>query len=91
MVISTPQMSKHHQLKEEKLKVKCNNITLERVSEWKLFGIKLDEHFHIDKRISINILVTFYAEKLKTIYDITSTKTTDRIVVHIRLLQQFIY
>ena len=31
MVISTPQMSKHHQLKEEKLNVKCNNITLERV------------------------------------------------------------
>ena len=33
MVISTPQMSKHHQLKEEKINVKCNNVTLERVSE----------------------------------------------------------
>ena len=32
-VISTPQMSKHHQLKEEKINVKCNNVTLERVSE----------------------------------------------------------
>ena len=39
MVISTPQISKHHQLKEE-INVKCNNITLERVSEWKL----LDKH-----------------------------------------------
>ena len=35
MIISTPQMSKYHQLKEEKLNVKCNNITLEKVSEWK--------------------------------------------------------
>ena len=33
MVISTPQISKHHQLKKEKLSAKCNNITLERVSE----------------------------------------------------------
>ena len=52
MVISTPQMSKHHQLKEEKLNIKCNNITLERVSEWKLLGSTLDEHFHLDKHIS---------------------------------------
>ena len=28
MVILTPQMSKHHQLKEEKINVKCNNSTL---------------------------------------------------------------
>ena len=52
MVISTPQMSKHHQLIEEKINVKCNNITLERVSEWTLLGITLSEHFHLDKRIS---------------------------------------
>ena len=49
MVISTPQMSKHHQLKEEKLNVKCNNITLERVYE----------HFHLDKHIS-NLLKDCY-------------------------------
>ena len=48
MVISTPQMSKHHQLKKEKIDVKCN-ITLERASEWKLLGITLDEHFYLDK------------------------------------------
>ena len=52
MVISTPKISKHHQLQKEKLSVKCNNITLERVSEWKLLGITLDEHFHLDKHIS---------------------------------------
>ena len=45
-------MSKHHQLKEEKLNVKCNNITLERVSEWKLLSITLDEYSHLDKHIS---------------------------------------
>ena len=45
MVISTPQMSKHHQLKEEKINVKCNNITLERVSQWKLLGNTLKNIF----------------------------------------------
>ena len=65
MVISTPQMFKHHQFKEEKTNVKCNNITLQRVSERKLLGITLDEHFHFDKHISKLLLVTFYAEKLK--------------------------
>ena len=60
MVISTPQMSKHHQLKEEKLNVKCNNITLERVSQWKSLGITLDEHFHLDKHIS-NLLKDCYS------------------------------
>ena len=94
MVISTPQMSNHHQLKEEKINVKCNNITLERVSEWKLIEITLDEHFQRDKHIIKRLfLVTFYTEKVKTIYAISSTKTTDRIVdiLQIRLLQQFIY
>ena len=52
MVISTPQMSKHHQPKEEKLNVKCNNIILERVSQWKSLGITLAEYFHLDKHIS---------------------------------------
>ena len=52
MVITTLQMSKHHQLKEEKLNVKCNNVTLERVSEWKLLDITLREHFHLDNHIS---------------------------------------
>ena len=41
-----------YQLKEENINVKCKNITLERVSKWKLFGITLDEHFHLDKHIS---------------------------------------
>ena len=52
MVILTPQMSKRHQLKEEKINVKCNNITLERVSEWELLGITHEEHFYLDKHIS---------------------------------------
>ena len=97
MVITTLQMSKHHQLKEEKLNVKCNNVTLERVSEWKLLDITLREHFHLDNHISKLLkkllLLTFYAEKVKMIYDITNTKTTDRIVdiLQTRLLQQFIH
>ena len=45
-------MSKHHQLIEEKINVKCNSITLERVLEWKLLGVTLDEHLQLDKHIS---------------------------------------
>ena len=52
MAISTPQMKTHYQIKEEKISVKCNNITIERLSEWKLLGITLDKHFQLDKRIS---------------------------------------
>ena len=52
MVISTPQMSKRHQLNEEKINVNCNDVTLERVQEWKLLGITLDEHFQFHKHIS---------------------------------------
>ena len=44
-------MSKHHQL-EEKIFAICNSITLERVSEWKLLGITLNKHFHLEKQIS---------------------------------------
>ena len=50
MIISTTQMSNHHQLKEEKISVKCNIIP-ERVSQWKLLGITLDKKF-LDKHIS---------------------------------------
>ena len=52
VVITAPQMSKHHQLIEEKINVKCNSITLERVLEWKLLGVTLDEHLQLDKHIS---------------------------------------
>ena len=88
-------MSKHHQLKEEKINVKCNNITLERVSELKLLGIALDENFHLDKYILklLKDYYTFFAKKAKAIYNITNTETTDRIVniLQARLLQQFNY
>ena len=78
MVISTPQIPKHHQLIEEKINVKCNNITLERVSEWKLLGITLDKHFQIDKNIS-KLLKDCYSplsmlKKLKRHNAISSTK-----------------
>ena len=54
------------------------------VSEWKLLGLTLHKHFHLDKHISKLLkrllLVTFYAEKVKMIYAITCTKITERIV-----------
>ena len=54
------------------------------------FGITLDEHFYLDRHISKFLKDT---EKVKTIHAITSTKTSNRIIVILqtRLLQQFIY
>ena len=89
MVISTPQMSKHHQLKEERLYVKCNNITLERASEWKLLGITLAEH--LDKHIS-KLLKDCYSslsmlKKLKR-YTLPIRKQLTKLLIFSRL---FIY
>ena len=36
---------------KKKNNVKCDDITLERVPEWKLLGITLDENFQLDKHI----------------------------------------
>ena len=58
-------MSQHHKIKEEKINVKCNNITLERVPEWKLLGITLGKHLQRDKNISKS-LKAFYSERVET-------------------------
>ena len=94
MVVLPPQMSKNRQLKEERIKVKCNNITLEKVPELKILGITLEEHFQLDKRISKLLKAWyFYAEKVKRTYFNIFTITTGRIVdiLQTRLLQQLLY
>ena len=94
MVVLPPQMSKNRQLKEERIKVKCNNITLEKVPELKILGITLEEHFQLDKRISKLLKAWyFYAEKVKRTYFNIFTRTTGRIVdiLQTRLLQQLLY
>ena len=46
MLFSTRKMSQHHQLyNNDILKENCNNQTIEREHQYKLFGVVIDEHF----------------------------------------------
>ena len=48
MVISSRQMAQYHQLdSSNKVNIKCDNENIERVKEYKLLGIILDEHFEL--------------------------------------------
>ena len=42
-----------HQPKDEQVKICCNHITLERVSEWKLLGVTIDENLTLNKHVSL--------------------------------------
>ena len=75
-------MQQYHSRKSLRMEITwC--YTLQTFSPWYTL-------FEIIKRL---LLITFYAENVKTIYAIASAKTTDRIVdiFQTRLLQQFIY
>ena len=46
MVISSRQMAQYHQIdSSNKVNIKCDNESIERVKEYKLLGIILDEYF----------------------------------------------
>ena len=46
MSFSTRKMSQHHQLYNNGiLKISCNNQRIERVQQYKLLGVVIDEHF----------------------------------------------
>ena len=48
MLFSTHKMSQHHQLYNNNiLKISCKNQTIERVQQYKLFGVATDEHFEL--------------------------------------------
>ena len=48
MVISSRQMVQYHQLDSfNKVNIKCNNRSIEKVKEYKLLGIILNEHFEL--------------------------------------------
>ena len=53
MVILSRQMAQYHQLdSSNKLNIKCNNKNIERVTEYKLLGIILEEHFELHSHIN---------------------------------------
>ena len=48
MFFSTHKMSQHHQLYNDNiLKISCNSQTIERMRQYKLLGIVIDEHFEL--------------------------------------------
>ena len=48
MLFSTHKMSQHHQLYNNNiLKISCKNQTIERVQQYKLLGVAIDEHFEL--------------------------------------------
>ena len=52
MFISSNQLSARHKLKDEQLQICGNNTELERVAEWKLLGLTIDENLTLNNHIS---------------------------------------
>ena len=53
MAVSSRQMAQYHQLDcSNKVNIKYNNKNIERVQEYKLLGIILDEHFELHSHVN---------------------------------------
>ena len=52
MLIASKQLSVRHKVKDEQLHICCNNTELERVTEWKLLGLTIDENLTLNNHIS---------------------------------------
>ena len=52
MLISSNQLSARHKLKDGQVQIRCNNTELERVTEWKLLGLTIDENLTLNNHIS---------------------------------------
>ena len=92
MLITSNQLSARHKLKDEELQICCNNTKLERVIEWKLLGLTIDENLMLNIYIS-KMLKDSYShlsilKKTQTINLTVRTQTVSRIVnlFKIRLL-----
>ena len=76
ILFSTHKMSQHHQLyNDDILKISCNNQTIERVQQYKLLGVAIDEHFELYTHVG-NILKNGYStlKVLKKLKRYTSIK-----------------
>ena len=52
VLIASNQLSSRHKLKDEQLQICCNSTELERVTEWKLLGLTVDENVTLNNYIS---------------------------------------
>ena len=90
-------MTQYHQLDSfNKVNINCNNKITERVKEYKLLGIILDEHFelhfHVNKILEDGYSTLRTLKTIKTLYTILSMETTLRVIniIKVRLLPHFI-
>ena len=69
MFVASKQLLARHKLKDEQLQICCNNTELERVTEWKLLGLTIDENLtlnnHISKMLKDSYLHLSTLKKLK--------------------------
>ena len=76
MLFSTRKMSQHHQLyNNDILKINCNNQKIEKVHQFKLLGVVIDEHFVLYTHVR-NFLKNSYStlKILKKLNDILPIK-----------------
>ena len=52
MLTVSKQLSVRHKLKDDQLHICCNNTELERVTEWELLGLTIDENLRLNNHIS---------------------------------------
>ena len=93
MLITSNQLPARHKLKDEPLQIYCNNTELERVTEWKLLGLTIDENLTnaeqpYIKNIKRLLFALKHSKKTETIHRTVRTQTSSRIVdlFKIRLL-----
>ena len=88
MLIASKQLSVRHKLKDKQLQICCNNTELERVTEWKLLGLTIDENLTLNNLVSKILFALKYFKKTQTIHLTVRTQAVSRIVnlFKIRLL-----
>ena len=92
VLIASNQLSTRHKLKDEQLQICCNSTELERVTEWKLLGLTVDENVtlnnHISEMLKKFLFALKHSKKPQTIHGTVCTQTVNRMVnlFKIRLL-----
>ena len=81
MLITSNQLSARHKLNDEQSRVCCNNTDLERLTEWKLLGLTIDENLTLNNHIS-KMLKDFYSHLsiLKKLEHYTSRSVGKQVV-----------
>ena len=81
MLFSTRKMSQHHQLyNNDILKISCNNQTIEKVQQYKLLRVVIDEYFELYTSVRNIFKNGFSALKILKLKRYTSYQTRKHLV-----------